>query len=75
LVFCYYVCRLADWVIFERHSDIHNIDQLNFDEVGQLIFYYAKEHLAKTNLTKMQRVLQSPSFHAKAAAICDHLKR
>lgn len=74
LVFCYYVCRLADWIIFERHSDIHNIDQLNFDSVRELGFYYAKSHLSQTHLTAMHRVLQSPTFHNKAADICDHLK-
>lgn len=74
IVFCYYVCRLADWIIFERHSDIHNIDQLDFDNVGELSFYYATTHLAQTKLSGMQRVLQSPTFHTKAADICDHLK-
>lgn len=62
---CYLSCRLGDLIAFGGIRDMSKINELSFDALGEVEFYYTQKNLNKAGLEKINALIADVSFRKK----------
>jgi len=62
---CYLSCRLGDLVAFGGLRDISTLNELSFEALGGVEFYYAQEQITKTSLSHINSLFKDAAFRKK----------
>ena len=68
---CYLSCRLADLIAFGGLRDISHLNELSFDALGNVEFYYTQDQLEKSGFSSINDVILDASFRKKANKIIE----
>lgn len=69
ILLCYLSSRLADLVAFSGLSDVPDIDEVSYDELRKVEFYYTQINIQNSGFGKMNDVIRNPSFRNKLNGI------
>ncbi|PCH95812.1 MAG: hypothetical protein COB83_07495 [Gammaproteobacteria bacterium] len=62
---CYLSCRLGDLIAFGGLRDMSTINELSFEALGAVEFYYTQKHLGEAGLEKINALIADVSFRKK----------
>jgi HD-like signal output (HDOD) protein len=62
---CYLSCRLADLVTFGDVKDISQLQEVSFEALGEVEFYYTQESIKQAGLDKINTVIADTMFKKK----------
>jgi HD-like signal output (HDOD) protein len=74
VILCYYACRLADSLIFDRNGCVDEIQELSFESTGKLEFYYGRKLINFAGLEAINMAIKAPQFKRKIAELLSHLQ-
>ena len=65
LLLCYLACRLGDLVAFNGLNQVPDFEEVSFEALGEIEFYYTQTNIQNANFTKINSVIADPSFRKK----------
>jgi len=65
LLLCYLACRLGDLVAFNGLSEVPELDEVSFEALGKVEFYYTPNNIQNADFTKINSIIVEPSFRQK----------
>jgi len=73
LLLCYLSCRLGDLVAFNGLSDIPEIEEVSFETLGKIEFYYTQNNIQNSGFDKINSVIRDPAFRKKLNKVISKL--
>ena len=73
LLLCYLACRLGDLVAFNDLADVPEFDEVSFEALGEIEFYYTQTNIQNADFTKINSVIAKPGFRIKLNKIISKL--
>ncbi|TPH19309.1 HDOD domain-containing protein [Litorilituus lipolyticus] len=65
LLLCYLSCRLGDLVSFNGLTDVPDYDEVSYEALGELEFYYTQENIELAGVNKINAVIADQAFKKK----------
>lgn len=73
LLLCYLSNRLGDLVAFGGLSDVPEIEEVSYEALGEVEFYYTQNNIQNSGFEKMNAVIRDPRFRKKLNLIISKL--
>ena len=71
ILLCYLSCRLGDLVAFGDVRDISKLEEVSFEALGEVEFYYTQENIKKAGLDKINKVIADETFKKKVNKVIE----
>jgi len=65
LLLCYLACRLGDLVAFNGLSEVPMLEEVSFESLGEIEFYYTQKNIQNADFTKVNSIIVEPAFRQK----------
>jgi HD-like signal output (HDOD) protein len=65
LVLCYLACRLSDLVAFQGINTLPELNEVSYDAIGRVEFYYLQRHIEQANLAGLNQLIAEPALRIK----------
>jgi len=65
LLLCYLACRLGDLVAFNGLSEVPALDEVSFESLGKVEFYYTQKNIQNTDFMIINSIVAKPEFRKK----------
>jgi len=65
LVLCYLACRLSDLVAFQGINTLPELNEVSYDAIGRVEFYYLQRHIEQANLAGINQLIAEPTLRIK----------
>lgn len=65
VLLCYLSCRLGDLVSFNGLNDVPDYDEVSYEALGELEFYYTQENIQLAGFDKINAVIADEGFKKK----------
>ncbi|KGJ91764.1 HDOD domain-containing protein, partial [Colwellia psychrerythraea] len=65
LLLCYLACRLGDLVAFNGLNEVPALENVSFESLGKVEFYYTQKNIQNTDFTKINLIVAKPDFRKR----------